>query len=185
MIFMYISRFMMYTVTFNKPMLAFPGVHVLDVMFAGAILEILSMAVVVILLAIIAVSFGVDIEPRNMLELTAAVGTAILLGMGFGLLNGVICLAFPMWITGYALVSLTMWAASGVFFVPDALPNFVRVPLSYNPILQVIEWTRAAYYEGYGNVVLDRAYAVKVALTSVCLGLLVERASRGRILMLR
>ena len=70
-------------------------------------------------------------------------------------------------------------------FVPDFLPEPARSYASYHPVLQVVEWMRSAYYEGYGEGVLDRRYVLEVAVGSTFLGLLLERATRGHLLALR
>lgn len=69
--------------------------------------------------------------------------------------------------------------------MPDMLPEGLRNALAYNPVLQVIEWMRSAYYEGYGDLVLDRTYAIGVGTGAVFLGLLLERAMRGHLLAKR
>ena len=51
--------------------------------------------------------------------------------------------------------------------------------------MQLVEWMRAAYYEGYGSAVLDRSYAIGFALVTIFLGLALERAMRGYVLALR
>jgi capsular polysaccharide transport system permease protein len=65
------------------------------------------------------------------------------------------------------------------------LPALARDILAYNPLLQVIEWMRSAYYEGYGDLVLDRTYVLSVAAITLFLGLLLERAMRGHLLAVR
>jgi len=87
--------------------------------------------------------------------------------------------------TGYALITILLWGTSGVVFVPDALPEPLRTWASYHPILQTIEWMRSAYYEGYGEGLLDRAYAIEVGVGSLFLGLVLERGTRGHLLALR
>ncbi|MGO8976262.1 MAG: ABC transporter, partial [Steroidobacteraceae bacterium] len=114
-----------------------------------------------------------------------ALGACILLGLGFGLFNGVIALAFPPWVTGYVAVIILLYASAGIVFVPDALPAQIRDILAYQPALQVVEWTRSAYYEGYGSSVLDRGYVIGFGIVTVFLGLLLERAMRGHLLALR
>ena len=104
-------------------MLAFPEVKVLDMLFAARLLEIMSACCVVIIFLIIAWFVGIDAMPRDIVQASYALGAAILLGLGFGLFNGVIALAFPPWITGYHwwLIILLLISA-GIIFVPDALP---------------------------------------------------------------
>ncbi len=44
---------------------------------------------------------------------------------------------------------------------------------------------RSAYYEGYGDLILDRKYVLEVGVIMVFLGLLAERAVRGHLLSLK
>jgi capsular polysaccharide transport system permease protein len=185
MVFSYLSRFMQMSVVMTRPLLAFPEVKVLDVLFASGLLEILSSFCVTIILLILAWLFDVQAMPRDIVQAAYALGASVLLGLGFGLLNGVIALAAPLWMTGYTLLTVALWISSGVLFVPDFLPEPVRTIASYNPILQLIEWMRSAYYEGYGEGLLDRRYVIEVAAGSIFLGLLIERGTRGHLLALR
>jgi capsular polysaccharide transport system permease protein len=185
MIFSYLSRFMMISVMYARPLLAFPEVKVLDILLASALLEVLAASCVTIVLIVLAWIFSIDIMPRDIVQAAYAFGASILLGLGFGMLNGVLALAIPMWFTAYALMTMFLWISAGVFFVPDVLPETLRDVLSYHPILQVIEWTRSAYYEGYGGLVLDREYVICVGLGALFLGLLLERAMRGHLLAKR
>ncbi len=185
MVFSYLSRFMQISVAMTRPLLAFPEVKVLDVLFASAALEVLSSCCVILLLLILAWFFDISVMPRDIVQAFYAFGAAVLLGFGFGLLMGVIGLAAPIWLTIYGLLGIVLWMTSGVLFVPDLLPEPVRSMAAYHPVLQVIEWMRSAYYEGYGEGVLDRRYVLEVAIGSTFLGLLLERATRGHVLALR
>lgn len=185
MVFSYLSRFMQFSVVLTRPLLAFPEVKVLDVLFASGVLEILSSCCVVLILLVLAWLFDIPVMPRDLVEAFYAFCAAILLGFGFGVINGVIALAAPMWMTGYALCMIVLWISSGVVFVPDFLPEPARSIAAYNPVLQVVEWMRSAYYEGYGEGLLDRRYVLEVAIGAIFLGLVVERASRGHVLALR
>src|SRR5262249_26131909 len=145
----------------------------------------LSAGAVVIVFVIIAWFAGIDVWPRDVVQAAFAFGASALLGVGAGLLNGVIALAAPIWMTVYALFLMVIWASSGIIFVPDALPAFLREPLSYQPVLQATEWMRSAYYEGYGDQVLDRGYVISFGIVMIFLGLLLERATRGHMLAVR
>lgn len=165
--------------------MAFPEVKILDVLLASALLEILSACCVIIVMVLLAWLSGIDFMPNDIVQAAYALGAALLLGLGFGLVNGVIALALPFWQVVNALTTILLWTCSGIVFVPDALPEVYRNVLAYNPVLQVIEWMRAAYYEGYGDVVLDRTYPIAFGLGAVFVGLLLERAMRGYLLARR
>ncbi len=183
--FAYISRFMMIYSALNRPLLSFPEVRVLDLLMASALLEILSASSVVIVFIILLWFAGIDVWPRDIVQASFAFGAAILLGLGFGLFNGVIGLAVPSWITGYSLILMVVWATSGVIYVPDALPAVIRDALSYQPVLQTTEWMRSAYYEGYGDQLLSRAYVISFSVILIFAGYLLERLTRGHLLAQR
>jgi capsular polysaccharide transport system permease protein len=182
MAFHYMARFTMFGVVLNRPLLNFPVVRVSDILFARAILELLNAGVVVIATMLIFGFLGIDFVPNDVVQAFMAIGACMLLGLGFGIVNGAIAGVAPFWITGYALFAIIMWVASGVLFVPDALPEVARYWLSFNPVLIGVEWMRSAYYEGYGAGVLDKTYMVSFALVTLFLGLGLERVMRGKIL---
>jgi capsular polysaccharide transport system permease protein len=182
MAFSYMSRFIMMGIALNKPLLSFPAVKVTDILFARALVEILSAGAVILILFAIFLYVGVDFVPRDIVQASLALLAMMLLGLGLGVINAILAAAFPQWITGYALLMIIMWLASGVMFIPDALPEVARVPLSYFPPLQGIEWMRSAYYDGYGSSILDRSYLVWFGAAAVFLGLLIERLMRGKLL---
>lgn len=185
MIFSYLSRFMMISVFMTRPLLAFPEVKILDALIAAAALETLTACCVTIALVVIGWSAGLDVVPHNIVQAAYALGASLLLGVGFGALNGVIALAVPFWMTVYSLLIVLWWMTSGIFFVPDAFPEVVRNALSWQPVLQCTEWMRSAYYEGYGGVILDKRYAISVGIGAIFLGLLLERLMRGHLLAAR
>lgn len=183
MCFHYMSRFIMLGVVLNKPMLNYPIVKVGDLLFARAILEILNAGVVVIVTVIILTAMGVDVWPPRPQDAMCAMLACILLGFGFGLVNGVIAGVFTFWITPFSLFQIVLWIASGVVMVPDELPENARYWLSFNPALIGVEWMRSAFYDGYGlGELLDKPYMLGFAVTSIFVGLLMERTMRGRIL---
>jgi capsular polysaccharide transport system permease protein len=185
MAFSYLGRFMMISVLMTRPLLAFPEVKILDVLLASALLETLAACCVTIIMVVLAWFVGVDFMPKDVLQAAFAFGAALLLGLGFGLVNGVIALAAPFWALVVALTIIVLWLTSGVAIVPDALPEAARNVLAYNPVLHVVEWMRSAYYEGYGDLILDRGYPIAVGIGAVFLGLLLERAMRGHLLARR
>jgi capsular polysaccharide transport system permease protein len=183
MCFSYMARFTMLGVLLNRPLLGYPIVKVADILIARAILETLNAGVVIIVTMILLTAMGVDVRPPRPIDAMSALLACMLLGFGFGIVNGVIGGMFAFWSTGFALFQIVMWMASGVIMVPDELPQAARYWLSFNPALIGVEWMRSAFYEGYGlGELLDKRYMLSFAVATLFLGLLMERAMRGKIL---
>ena len=182
MCFSYSSRFIMMAFLTNKPLMAFPIVKYMDIIFARSILEALTAALIVTILMIIFYISGIDPMPFDSAQASYAFVTSIFLGIGFGMINSVIAAAMPFFFTAYVLVVILLWASSGVVFVPDNLPEPLRVAVSYIPTTHLVLWMRSAYYPGYGALTLDKTYVLIWAGASLCGGLILERLVRGRLL---
>jgi capsular polysaccharide transport system permease protein len=172
----------MQSILATRPLLAFPEVKLLDAIFAAALLEILSACTVTSMLLIIGTLYGIDVMPRDIEGAACAYGSAVVLGLGIGLINSVIAMQVPMWGMIFALTRILLWLASGVIFLPDNLPEPYRTMMSYNPIAQAVEWTRSAYYEGVGYGFLDKTYTLKFGVCAIFVGLLAERLTRGALM---
>ncbi len=180
--FMYISRFMSLSLVLNRPMLAFPAVQVLDIMAARALLEIIASFIMLSLLILLLVSLGESPWPVNPEQALFAYLATILLATGVGILAGVITMFFNFFATLYALLMIIVYVSSGTLFVASALPEALSYGLSWNPIVQAVEWMRTAYYPTYSDRLLDRGYLIGFGLAALCLGLSVERLFRRQML---
>ena len=185
MAWMYMSRYIMVTVFNTRLLLAFPAVKIFDLCLAGALLELLSSCLMAIVLGLVLASLGINVWPPDPIEAALAFGMALLLGLGFGILFALIMMALPMMGTAIGLFVIFMYLISGIFFLPDALPEGLRYYLSFNPVLQTVEWMRSAYYEGFGAVVLDKPYTVSWAVALLFVVLASERVFRGHLLLLK
>jgi capsular polysaccharide transport system permease protein len=154
----------------------------MDLLLAGAFLEVISSCCMVITLLGILAIFGIDFMPHDVVKAASAFGAALLLGFGCGIVNTAIAMAVPTWVTGYTLLTVVLYLISGIFFLPDALPEGIRYYLSFNPTLQIVEWMRAAYYDGYGSMLAPN-YTLAFGATMLFAGLVVERVFRGQLLL--
>jgi capsular polysaccharide transport system permease protein len=180
--FNYMSRFIMLSGLINAPLLAFPIVQILDIFIARMLLEILAACMMTTLLITILTLLGMNCMPRDIVQASYAYAASLLLGAGMGFLNGIIAKAFRGWMTGYVLILIVTYAASGIIFVPDALPEPYRNWLAVNPVLHAVEWMRSAYYDGYGSILLDKTYLLAWGLCTFFMGLILERLLRGKLL---
>lgn len=180
--FSYLALYTMQSILAARPLLGFPSVKLLDAIFAAALLEMLCSCTVTLVVLTVGALFGVDVMPRDIVAAACAYGSAILLGLGLGIINSVLALAIPMWALIFNFSRILLWIFSGALFLPDNMPEPARTAMSYNPIAQSLEWMRSAYYEGVGVGFLDKIYVLKFAIIAIFLGLLTERLARGYLL---
>lgn len=180
--FMYVSRGMALSLLLNRNMLAFPVVTILDVMTARAALEIIGAFVTLFLLFSIFLLHGDDPIPSDVFEAMYGYLSVLILSIGAGYLVGITCMFFKFFVTIWALSLITIYISSGIMFVPSKLPDEVVYYLSFNPVFQVVEWVRSAYYPGYASRHLDKSYVLLYGLVCLFLGLVVERLLRRQIL---
>jgi capsular polysaccharide transport system permease protein len=175
----YMSRFTMLALVVNRPLVSLPVVKVLDVVVARGVLELLCSCLLSVIMLVGLWTLGVDVVPQNLVEAAYALGASLLLGFGFGIINGIIAMGFVQWATGYSLIIILAWLTSGVFLIPNSMPTALREVVAFNPVLHGVEWMRTAYYDGYISSVLDKEYLLTFGFGSLALGLVLERFIRG------
>ena len=176
--FSYVMRWIVFSAITNRSFLQYPIIKPLDLIVARSLLEIVSIALVGILLVILLVVCGSDPMPADRSQAVYAVCATIFLAVGFGVPSAAIAFILPIWNVLVTLLIIVAYAASGILFVASTMPEQIRVPLSYLPTLQCTEWMRAAYYSDYPTTVLDRTYVLEFSLTSLTIGLIMERVLR-------
>jgi len=178
MSFMYVSRMMMASVINNKPMLHFPEIHISDIIHGRAVLEALGSCLMALFVFLILGFVGDNVVPHDIPNAVSALFATLALAIGVGSVVSLIAVAFPGMVTLYFLVIITVYLLSGTLFVPSSLPQQAIAILSWNPVLQGVEWMRVAYFIGYPDQVLDKGYLIGFAACSFFTGLLLERALR-------
>lgn len=178
MSFIYASRWIMMSAVTNKSLMGFPVVKFFDVLLARAILEAGAAVCMVGSLVGIFYIFGIDPIPAFPVSALKAMSAAVLLGVGLGIINGVIAAVLPLWVTGYALLTIVFYLLSGIMFIPDQMPEAARAALAWNPLVHAVEWMRAAYYGGYTSRTLDTNYLLGWGFGTVFFGLLCVRYGR-------
>ncbi|KQW54771.1 hypothetical protein ASD03_19570 [Ensifer sp. Root127] len=180
--FNYISRFMSVSVLANKGMLAFPAVHLLDIVLARSALELTGIVISILLVFAILVTAGSNPVPRSSEDAALAILCVALLSIGVGIVISVISAIFPFASLAYALFTAVIYLSSGAPFYLQSFPEIVVYYCSFNPTFHAVEWVRSAYYLGYPTQYLDKTYLVGWAVGSLATGLLMERALRPQIL---
>ncbi len=169
----------MHSIESNRALLVYPQVTPLDIALARTILEALIMYVVIGFFLAVKWFVAGDAEVGDLLGVLTA--SACLCAMGLGI--GLIVMSLDHYIPGLMLVftyvNRLLYFTSGVFFTISAVPADYRSYVDWNPLLQAVEWARAAYF---GNMATDLlnfnllAFAVPML---VALGIVSERATRA------
>lgn len=182
MVFSYTARFVMLGIVLNRPLLAFPNIKMLDILFSRAIIEFFISCLVIIVLIIIFLFFDIEFMPVDKAQAILALLAAFWVGMGMGILNAMIAMVFIQWITFFSLFIVFLWLTSGVLFVPSHMPEFFRNLLYFHPAVHLSEWIRTAYFDSYNSLILDKPWLLINATIWMLMGLTIERAVRGRLL---
>ncbi len=171
----YISRFCMLSMVSNKSSLSYPLINALDVILARIFLELVTCTIITFVLLISLTVVGIDVVPVQPAEAAEGLLSAVLLGIGFGVLNATIVMILPLWMIGYILILIGFWLTCGVAINPELMPPQIADVLAWNPLLHCIEWVRSAYYPDYPRRLLSKNYVLEVGFGSLSLGLLMQR----------
>ena len=174
LVFQYTSREAMKAMLVNRPLMYYPQVKAFDIMAARFLVETIKGFHGLIIIAAILLVMGVDATPEIPAMAIAGYLIALLLGLGMGAINMAIMIVFPGWLWGYILITVLLYMTSGVFFLPNMLPEELYSIMKWSPLVQIVEWVRLAYNPQLG-VAVDYTYVVGWAFGTVWLGLLMER----------
>ena len=164
----------------NQALLTFPQVTELDLMIARVVVVWGTQRICAVVILIVVVSIGQVAELRNPGTLAATLLFAPLLGIGMGLVFASLARLWPTLERLVPIVMRFLFFASGVFFQVSELPARFSDILLLNPVSQIIEWQRYGFSASSAAPMHSIAYIVVWCLSSLCLGLLLERYVRGR-----
>jgi capsular polysaccharide transport system permease protein len=173
---------MAYSVVMNKNMLSFPIVRVTDILYGRAFLEVIAGFITLVFIWIIFTLLGISPYPDDPWQAVLAYLATIFLAIGIGTIVSVIATILPIFVTVYALMTILFYLGSGCLFVTPNLPDQIAIPMSYNPLVQCVEWMRTAYFDTYSDRLLDKEYLLTVASTCLVVGLLAEKYSKRMML---
>jgi capsular polysaccharide transport system permease protein len=115
--------------------------------------------------------------PVQIEDCAIALFLLVVMGSGFGLLNGSIARYFPFWLTLISYSTRGLVFFSGVFHLVDFYSIGLRNWLIWNPILHGVDWFRLGVYGRFPTMVLDQDYLIKCALIFLVIGMVADRAT--------
>ena len=168
-------------VIINRPLLYFPRVRLLDIIIARAALEIVAAVAVCVIVIGVLVILGFEFRPFDVARMILGFALALYFGIALGF---VVAVMSGVWAPALfaVVISSAMWGCSGVFFIPDNLPELAREVAAYNPLLHCIELVRVGYYGDYVSRTLDVSYAFWFTTAMIAFGLIMQFMLKGVIL---
>jgi len=159
-------------VNFSKPLLKYPAVTWIDAVLARFFLNSLTGILITILLLS---AILVTIDARTVLNLppvVEAMGLAMLLGLGVGVMNCALMGLFPLWEVIWSILTRPLFIASGIIFLYDNLPPLAKEVLWYNPLVHITGLMRTGFYPTYTASYVSHVYVLGVSLTLLTMGLI-------------
>lgn len=180
---LYPARMLMLCLVDSSPLMSFPAVKPLDIIWARALLETVVAFTVTLCFMLFLLLLDIDVWPHDLAQATAAILSTIYLGIGLGFVGAIVFKMFRAWMFLQLLIVIVMYLTSSAFILPRLLPEEIRAAIWFNPLFHGVEWMRLAYYEGYGEDYLSRSYLLGFATVLFATGMLYERLIRGRLIM--
>lgn len=164
----------------NLQLLYFPQVQVFDLFTARALLEF-STTLIVFSILIFLISFigFEEVVIQDPMKIFLGLIMISIYGFGIGVGLGALVPLFPSLQLLVSSVYLRpTFFLSGVFFTIEMIPEQMRSYAAYNPMLQLIEFIRSAYFPFYESNYVNFSYLIPVILITLLIGLLLQRALR-------
>jgi capsular polysaccharide transport system permease protein len=180
MIFMRISQGMTMALLQNRLLINFPIIRANDSIVARFILEAATAVLVIVIIFSVLIVTGLSDPPHDILRGLEAISLIIMISFGFGIFCAYVTLISA--VLGQLLKALNrvIYFLSGIFFVPDMLPQNLRNIIWYNPLAHGVELFRSAYYPSFESRMPVPSYMIACAACLTLLGLMLSSILRKR-----
>lgn len=159
-------------IKFSRSLLFYPAVTWIDAVLARGILTILTDVLVMLILFFIFLALFDTAVFITIGPILIALGLAILLGLGVGMVNCVLFNFYPAWANLWAIANRPLFFVSGILFLYEDMPAHLQAYLWYNPLIHVSALMRSGFYNTYDAAFASPLYVMCIAVPLICLGLL-------------
>lgn len=170
------------SLTFSRPLLAYPAVTWLDALLARFALNFFTSVMIGYILL---TAFTMFSETRAVIEIMpiiVAFSLAGLFGLAVGTLNCALFGMFPVWEVIWTIVTRPLFLASGVIILYDHMPKMLQDIVWYNPLLHISGEMRRGFYAMYSPQYISLPFVIGVSLVCLALGLVLLRRFSQEIL---
>jgi len=154
----------------NRALLNYPVVRPYDTIIGRFVLQVATLFVVNFLM------FGclylaVPFEALDLRPMFVASSFAIILGAGVGSANIVWFHLSSTYQQIWGIINRPAFMVSGVFFLPEVIPNPYREILMWNPLVHLVGLFRTGFYPTYNPDYVSMPYIVGMSVFSIAFGL--------------
>lgn len=162
----------------NRALTSFPIVKFGDILIARSLVELLNAVLIVCVVATALFMRGSDLFINDQPSFLYVLILAYALGISTGFIFGLLAMLMPAFmLVGFVFIPL-YWATSGVFFIPEALPEQARVAIAVFPLSHIVDFGRSAFYASYLSDYPNLLYVHMVIVGNIMVGLAIERFLR-------
>ncbi len=181
LMFIHTVSHMMDSIPGNHNLLQLPLIKPMDLLVSQSMMSLWRESTVVIIsFSIFFCLIGAKAIPTEPIRCIQALFCVWFAATGFGALSAMVASAFPTWEKIWPVITRLMYFASGIFYIPQHMPEWVRDYLIWNPVLQGIEWFRNGFFRNYSPHWLDTYYVLAFGISSLLIGLALERIQHRR-----
>lgn len=170
MFFQTVQAFVSGAIKANKALLSYPVVSPFDTVIARYVVQMAtSFLIAFCVFEVVIIEDGLTIS-IDYPALVASCMIASFLGLGIGLMNIFMYARYPVYEQFFSLFLRPLSLISGLFFLPDSMPNPYQSYIMYNPLCHIIILFRKAVYPQYRGTGMDMKYLVIFTAVSVAIG---------------
>lgn len=178
---LYPNRMMALTLIQQYYLLRIPAIKPIHLICARLLLEIITVLVVLLLSGVLLLYFSNDAVPLSPYILGTAIGANLLFSVGLGVFNASMGGIFGnVYIIVFLLSMIALYITSGVYIPVSALSTEIQSIAKWNPIYDLIQWSRSAYFLSYDDDTFSKTAVISYSIIFLLLGLLLERFARGK-----
>lgn len=165
----------------NRQLLNIPVIRPLHLIICRLILSTLNGMIVLAIFVYACYLYDIDVVPNDVPVAAVAILAAIYFGNSLGFLNVVFCAVFGQFaLLLFIAITVVMYLTSGALVPNTMMPESIREIMLYNPLLNIVEWLRSAYFVSYDGDAVNRVLVIGVSSVCLALGLIGERYLRGK-----
>ena len=183
-IFMYMTQIKAIRAVMNaegpaSPMMQHAPMNTIVAISAASVAELY---IQVLSVAVVLFGYHVIVEPLDVYQPAATFGM-LLLAWWSGVSIGMVFLALKPWApTAISMISMIYiranMFASGKMFVANAMPGYLLVYFTWNPLFHIIDQTRGFAFINYNPHFSSVSYPITVSAVLLCIGLMGEFVTR-------